>query len=320
VCTTQSTAKGSATGRRAFEAESFLLSPLYCGSPSAGYARTEESKPAGAVDPNLSLGRALAISGAAGGPRMGSLPPGPLTALLTLFSARGGAWIQKPKPDGWAADSPRFGDLPVTASFGLAGAGGDFVYLSGGEEFERLGVYELIRRRCRYIVAVDGGEGAGSDAPDAGLAPLVRRCRIDFGLRIEIDTRPLEQGGPDRISSAHVAVGQIHYGDVDQGGMPGVLVYIKMSLTGDEPPDIQQCARSEHRSALRLPGFRHEFDERQFECYRCLGNHIASVVFGDAVRQLGEKFPDLARQPRVEYVPQLFAAVTERWNLESSSP
>jgi len=311
VNTTRSAAGHGAIGGRGLEGESFLLSPLYCGSQSSGYARTEASKPAGDVVPNLSLGRAVAISGSAGGPRVGSFTPNPLTALLSLFSARPGAWIEKPKPDGWAAASPRFGDLPVPASFGLAGGGGDFVYLSGGSEFEALGVYELIRRRCRYIVAVDAGrDGAGTDA---ALATLIRRCRIDFGLRIEIDTRPLQQAGPDRLSSAHVAIGQVHYGDVDQGGMPGVFVYIRMSVTGDEPPDIQQHVRNEARCPDQLADFRLELGDQQFERYRCLGDHIARAVFGEAVTRLGEQFPEAARLPHAEYAPGLFAAVTERW-------
>jgi len=309
--TTRTAAEHGAIGGRALEGEPFLLSPLYCGSQSLGYARTENSKPAGGADPNLSLGRAVAISGAAGPRHMGSLPPGPLTALFTLFSARPGSWIEKPKPDGWAAANPRFADLPVTASHGLTGGGGDFVYLTDGGEFEGLGVYELIRRRCRYIVAVDAGRDGG--VPGAGLANLIRRCRIDFRLRIEIDTRPLQQTGPDGLSSAHVAIGLVHYGDVDPGGMPGVLVYIKPSMTGDEPPDIQQDARHEARSADQPADFGHKFDDRQFECYRCLGYHIARAVFGDAALRLGKDLPDPARQPHAEYVTRLFIAVNERW-------
>ncbi|MGO9465422.1 MAG: hypothetical protein ACLQIB_24735 [Isosphaeraceae bacterium] len=310
VCTTQRTQNHSGTGWRTVDGESFLLSPLYCGSRSCGYARTENSKPAGAVDANLSLGRAMAISGTAAGLCIGSHTIGRLTALLTLFSARGGSWIEKPKSDGWAAASPRFSDLSVPASLGLAG-GDDFVYLSGGAEFERLGVYELIRRRCRYIVAVDGGDGRAATEP--GLATLIRRCRIEFGVRIEIDTRALEQPGPDGLSSAGVAIGQVHYGDVDPGGMPGVLVYITLEMTGDDSPDIPREARNEPRSRNERISFSDAFDDRQFERYRYLGNHAAGVVFGDVVSRLGARFPDLARQSHAEYVPQLFAAVVERW-------
>ena len=254
------------------------------------------------------LGRALAISLAAGDPRMGSLAFRPLAALLTVFSARPGSWIEKPRSDGWAAASPRFGDLPVAASLGLAGGGGDFLYLSGGADFERLGVYELIRRRCRYIVAVDAD--AGGAAPDAGLATLIRRCRIDFGLSIEIDARTLSPAGPDRLSSARVAIGRIHYEEADQGGMSGVLVYVWLSISDDEPPEMQQNARNEPRSRHRPPRFRPAFDDRQFECFRCLGQGAARAVFADVVTRLGAEFPDLARQGHVEFVPRLFGGLS----------
>src|SRR5262249_20149421 len=87
------------------------------------------------------------------------------------------------------------------------------------------------------------------------------------------------------------AVGSIHYEDVEPNTPPGVLVYIKSSLTGDEPSDVQNYA------ALH-PEFPHQstgdqfFDESQFESYRALGYHIALDVFSEAVARL-----DAAPQP-----------------------
>jgi hypothetical protein len=55
------------------------------------------------------------------------------------------------------------------------------------------------------------------------------------------------------------------------------LVYIKPSLTGDEPADVLEYHRSH-------PDFPHEstgdqfFDEGQWESYRRLGEHIAEQV------------------------------------------
>ena len=138
-------------GRHHVGAESFTLSPLYCGSTSLGYAPTENSARASAVDPNLWLGQTAAVSASVSEPPTSSV----LTALLTILSARPGSWIKKPRMDGWAAAGPLYCDMPAAASFGLDHAGGDFVYLRGGQEFESLGVYELIRRRCRYVIAVD---------------------------------------------------------------------------------------------------------------------------------------------------------------------
>jgi hypothetical protein len=290
--------------------ESFLLSPLYCGSRSLGYARTESSRPAGGSEPNLSLGRVAAISGANSLARVGLSASRPLTALLTLFSARPGCWIERPRPVGWSAASPRFGDLPVAASFGLTGGGGDFVPISGSGQIDGLAVYELIRRRCRYIVAVDAGDD--DDVSDAYLANLIRRCRIDFGLRIEIDARALHQEGPDGFSRSHVAIGKVHYGDIDAGAISGTFVYIRSSMTGDEPPDVVQHVRNEINAPHQPATFRAGLEDPWFECYRAWGEHIARAVFGGATHRLAEQLATPAQQPHTEYVPQLFAAVNSR--------
>ena len=63
------------------------------------------------------------------------------------------------------------------------------MHLSDGGHFENLGVYELIRRRCRYIVAVDATENSNATSDNLGV--LIRLCRVDFGIRIQIDTTPL---------------------------------------------------------------------------------------------------------------------------------
>jgi hypothetical protein len=309
--TTRSGAGDMVLGRRTFEAEPFLLSPLYCGSPSLGYARTEDSKPAERSEPNLSLGLAMAIAGGADVSGTSPLPPGALAALHTLFCARPGYWIEKPKPDGWAATSPRFGELPAAASHGLAGDAGEFVYLTGGAEFDGLGVYELIRRRCRYIIAVDAGTDGG--VTDTELAKLIRRCRIDFGLRIEINVRPLERQGRGGGAGASFGIGQVHYGDVDQGGAPGVLVYFKPSLTDDAPRYLPEFGVREPRPDRQRARLRQEPAEVQFERDRDLGRHIASAVFGDAAKHLCEELTDAARQPHGEYVARLFASLNESW-------
>jgi hypothetical protein len=313
IFNTTAVAEQGTNPRRALNAEPFVLSPLFCGSQSLGFARTPGSRPARDAVTGLTLGRAAAICSATSEPSGSLLAPNALAALLAFLSARPGWWIEKPKPDGWTAASPRRGDLGVAESLGLACGHGDFVYLSGGGEFERLGVYELIRRRCRYIVAVDAGR-AGA-ATDAGLANLIRRCRVDFGLRIDIDTRALNPAGPDRYSSAHFAVGKIHYGDVDPGGLNGVFVYVTTSMTGDEPADLQQWARTEFRLRHQPGDSADDFDDRQFEHYRCLGYHVARAVFGDAALRPGTHAVDATRELHGTYIERLFAAVNERWTV-----
>ena len=114
-----------------------------------------------------------------------------------------------------------------------------------------MGVYELIRRRCRYIVACDAGEDTGPS--DENLAILMRLVRIDFGVRIKIDTEPFRAQGPDGLTRAHVVVGRVHYEDVDSGQLPGILVYVRISMTGDEPSDVQQYARRLRPSPTSRP-------------------------------------------------------------------
>lgn len=291
--------------------ESFILSPLYCGSKSVGYARLETSTEEGNVEPNLTVGRAIAISGAAVDPNMSFYQSAPLTALLTLFNARLGYWIEKPKAIDWKARSPRFGDLILTEFFGRTDERGEFVHISDGGHFENLGVYELIRRRCRYIVALDAGDDG--DPSNNNLANLIRLCRIDFGVRIKMDTRPLAMEGPDRLTRTHVVIGDIHYEDVDRGEMPGILVYVRISLTGDEAPDVQKYARTDPRFPHQPTDLRQSFDEEQFECYRCLGDHIAWDVFADAIRELSSEPGAGGGLTYRESIARLFATVQERW-------
>jgi hypothetical protein len=260
------------------KADSFVLTPLYCGSHSTGYQKLPD--PNEDPDPDLTLGRAIAISGAAADPNMGVSQSLPQTLLMTVFNARLGRWLQNPRHHPtWRGGGPSTGELLFRELLGLTDEDSNYVHLSDGGHFENLGVYELVRRRCRYIVACDAGQDGQFAFVD--LAGLIRKCRTDFGVRIELDVSLIRPPAATRLSRWHCAVGTIHYEDVDSETPPGLLVYIKSSLTGDESPDVQNYA------ALH-PEFPHQstadqfFNESQFESYRALGYHIALDVFADA--------------------------------------
>ena len=218
------------------KAESFVISPGYCGCNATGYAPMTAVK-----GRHLTLGRAVAISGAAVDPNMSYHQSPSLTALMTIFNARLGWWLQNPAKPDWCGAGPRCNLLLYSELFGWTDDLGDYVHLSDGGHFENLGIYELVRRRCRYIVAVEAptDRGAATDS----LANMIRLCRIDFGVRIELDTDAARGNGPRQARRRwHCAVGTIHYDDVDGGELPGILVYVRASLTGDEPPDVQEYA------------------------------------------------------------------------------
>lgn len=298
-------------------AEPFLISPLCCGTNLTGYVRV--NKRAGQI---LTLGRAIATSGAAVDPNMGYYNSLPMSIMLTIFNARLGMWIENPSPraidplqpiqrtrsEPWLREETRFASMLLTEMFGNTTAECDNVHISDGGHFDNLGVYELIRRRCKYVVAVDAGED--SRACSENLANLIRLCRIDLGIPIEVDTSCLRLPAdslPNGLTKQHVAIGRIRYDEVHQGATPGILVYIKISLTGDEPQDVLQFAST-------YTDFPHEstanqfFGEARFEAYRALGEHVARSVFERAVGDLRTQAGSPTSNRR------LFHSLHEQWS------
>ncbi|HYH67524.1 MAG TPA: hypothetical protein VD866_22700, partial [Urbifossiella sp.] len=260
------------------KAESFILTPTFCGSKGTGYARTTAATKA-----ELTLGRAVSISGAAVDSNVGVHQSSALIALMTVFNARLGWWMLNPREKNWNARSPALARPLIRELFGQTHAKWEYVHVSDGGHFENLGVYELVRRRCRYVVCTDAG--TDPQAADDNLANLIRLCRTDFGVRIELDTSAFVRAGGTGPCRGHVAVGRIRYDDVDGGERPGVFVLLRTTLTGDEPPDVQEYAN-------KNPDFPWQtttdqfFDEAQFESYRALGYHVATAAFADAVDDL----------------------------------
>lgn len=76
-------------------ADFFIFSKHFYGSLSTGYYNTAylEKK----VDPHVNLGTAMAISGAAASPNMGSTTIKPLVFIMALLNVRLGYWIPNPR-------------------------------------------------------------------------------------------------------------------------------------------------------------------------------------------------------------------------------
>ncbi len=264
-------------GRRA---DFFVFSRLFCGSRRIGYCATDHLA---RVDPNVDLGTAMAISGAAVDPNMGRNTNRVLTFLLGMLNLRLGYWLPNPQllqKGNWkvATRQGRFiYRLGLWQFFyellGKMEAGNTYIHVTDGGHIENLGVYELLRRRCKVIIAADAEQD--KDMTFNGLATAIRLARIDMAIDVDIDLepiRPLEDPTTkEKWSRRHYAIGTIDYG---AHGM-GLLFYIKSSLTGDENVYVREY-KAKH------PDFPHEttadqfFDEAQFECYRALGYHAAN--------------------------------------------
>jgi hypothetical protein len=74
----------------------FTVSPLYSGSNELGYRDTSEY----GGDTGLSLGTAMAISGAAASPNMGYYSSPAVTFLMSMLNVRLGWWLGNPGPVG----------------------------------------------------------------------------------------------------------------------------------------------------------------------------------------------------------------------------
>ena len=274
------------------KSESFTISALHAGSwtlgfrPTAEYAR--EINPDEA--PGISLGTAVTISGAAASPNMGANSTPALTFLMTLFNARLGAWLGNPGRAGeftWHDADPRVGPAPLMRElFGLTTDESAYVFLSDGGHYENLGLYEMVRRRCHQIVVSDAGCDPGYTFED--LSNAVRKVRIDFSIPIEFSADGLRMTRAGQLSSnPHFAIGRIRYSAVDPGAHDGVLIYMKATLSGDEPADVVNYARSH-------PAFPHEstsnqfFTEAQFESYRMLGLHTVEQAMSEIEGAVGK--------------------------------
>ncbi len=258
------------------KADSFTSTMFHTGNARLGYR--DSARYAG--KDGITLGTAMSISGAAVSPNMGYQSSPLMAFLLTLLNVRLGAWFGNPGKAGDATherEAPRLGLLTLLwEAFGRTTDHHGYVYLSDGGHFENLGLYEMVRRRCGFIVVCDAGQDSTCRFEDLGNA--IRKVRIDFGIPILFDDMRIQARGADgKGAGAHFAVGTIDYAAVDAGAQPGKLLVLKASLTGDEPRDVLDYAD-------RVPQFPHEstahqfFSEAQFESYRALGEHIVEKL------------------------------------------
>jgi hypothetical protein len=245
------------------KADSFTVTPLHTGNAALGY------RPSSRYGGGITLGTAVALSGAAASPNMGYHSSPVVGFIMTLFNARLGAWLGNPGPpgkDSWTAPGPLSAIRSlIKEALGQTSDRSPFVYLSDGGHFENLGLYEMVRRRCRHIVVLDSGCAPDFTYDDLGNA--LRKIRIDLGVPITFHD---QHSRSLRERKRRCAVATIDYSQADPSSENGVLVYIKPLLLGTEAPDVASYAAAH-------PAFPHQttadqwFDESQTESYRSLG-------------------------------------------------
>jgi hypothetical protein len=307
----------------------------------------DESKKATLRTTAMRLSEWMAISGATLAPGTHADTRLATSLLCSLVNVRAGFWWDSGIEDGDRAGEPlpsvtqkiwrsfmrcfraqRLLLAEITGRF--AGPWQRYWYLSDGGHGDDLGVYELVRRRIPIIVCVDATLDA--DGGLAALANAIRKVRVDFDATIEFlsasalddlattlraKRRPIPQSVIDAVgtlddirctsksdSRKHAAIARVRYHDASQHS---ALLYVKATMTGDEPMDVIDYRRHNHR-------FPHEsllkqfLDEPQWESYRELGLHCASPLFSNGVQWLADVLNTLQENqtstPRVQKADQ----------------
>jgi len=297
------------------KAAPFILSPLYSGSgmlvregdaqaaiptgayvPSSCYAGSEPGQVG--TRSGVTLATAISISGAAASPNMGYHSSAATAFLMTLFNVRLGAWLPNPAKATTLGDKICLSSPSSSLRALLRELGGSTddqgkdIYLSDGGHFENLALYEMIRRRCRFIVVSDAGADPHCVFEDLGNA--VRKVKIDLGadiiftkMRISSRTKPIHP-------QFAWALGDICYGD----GQSGKILYIKPSFYDQGlPVDVVSYAKASETFPHESTGDQF-FSESQFESYRKLG-----FTFADEIGKRADGGVDYAS------VEEFFAAI-----------
>lgn len=254
----------------------FVMAPRWSGSSASGHTRTADFEEI--WDRDTTLATALAVSGAAAAPQMGVHTSKTLTLIMTLLNIRLDYWVPNPA----VLDRRRHGATRVPGpTYLLREISGQmtvrtpFINLSDGGHIENLGLYALLRRRCKYIIACDAEQDIDLTMPSLGK--LTAYARMDDGIWIDWGGTlgRLARNAQSGFSSAHWAIGKIHYGHET-----GRIIYIKSSMCGHEWPD-QMAYRAQCPEFPQQSTGEQFFDESQFEAYRALGYLIASQLFPD---------------------------------------
>lgn len=271
------------------KAQPFVFTPLYCGSGMLGGA----TRPGGYVETALyaggendaamragggvSLATAMSLSGASATPNMGYYSSPATAFLMTLFNVRLGAWLPNPAlapklgREGLDRGSPRNSIGAILSELGgQTHDRGPNIYLSDGGHFENLALYEMIRRRCRFLLVSDAG--ADPECTLKALGNAVRKVKIDFNVDIDFPKLRFAKRGADFDGPQTAwALGRVSY---PEGGEQGRILYLKPGFFGEGlPADVIAYARGSE-------AFPHEsttdqfFSESQFESYRRLGDHF----------------------------------------------
>jgi hypothetical protein len=245
----------------------------------------------------IGLASAITISGAAASPNMGYNSTPATAFLMTLFNVRLGAWLANPaipQPKLWQRSEPTTALWPMISELsGQSDERGAYVYLSDAGHFENLGIYEMVRRRCKFIVVSDAGCDPACSFKDLGNA--VRKISIDMNIDVTFECIQIAERDKVVAETLAYALGTIHYSK----DAKGKILYIKPTYLAELPVDVRAYGVANSLFPHESTGDQF-FSESQFESYRRLGFYLMSGVGRDGAytgeNPLGDFFRDVERK------------------------
>ena len=111
-----------------------------------------------------------------------------------------------------------------------------------GGHFENLGLYELIARRCEYIIVVDGS--ADGEFTFSDLAKVTEMVRVDFGAQINLQVDSIRPDPASGRSKIAYALGTVSYPPLEGEGedTEARILDIKSTVTDSSPASISESS------------------------------------------------------------------------------
>jgi hypothetical protein len=265
--------------------ERFEMSPYAIGGPATGWV------PADRYDDAVWLAQALAISAATVSPEGGRLVPSWARGILALLNVDLSYWFRNPRMAGKTAEhrDPRFrrwghfwSRYVAKELMGQNSEEDALILTSDGGHHDNLGLTTLVDRDVKLCVCIDAS--ADPDFKFADLAWTTSLLRVDGDWALELDiagARPApreEDDAGDKARAVRFVKSPVVHGTLKRpDGREIEVIYVKAGVPADAPFEVLRYAE-EHPTFPHQSTANQFFDERQFEAYRLLGEHLALKV------------------------------------------
>jgi hypothetical protein len=287
--------------------DAFVFSHQFCGSDYTGFepTRTFEARS------GVRVADGVALSGAAVSLTQINNPV--ILLFMAALNLRLGQWLPRPEPGGSDSNPARPPNLLELLRERPGLESRRHFFVTDGGHHDNLGVDVLLRRGCRLIIVSDATCDPNYEFVD--FLRVWRREYRDHGIQILLDRSAFDQVRPQNLgadrrppmtktdakekspdskttdawSPSHYFVAYIEYPGAAPDTEKAVVIYLKPSITGDEPQDLRGFWAA-NAAFPHDPTSNQFYDENMVESYRQLGEHIGEQLCESLAKAAGVDF------------------------------